>query len=309
MGVRGTRVTRVGLGLTCMFLAACTPPQTTPRASTRSSPTKPITTPAALRGPGVIPTRLPGTDNPAAGKLIPDDARLLTVQRVAMSGGERPEIVVTWERLLGRNQARIPIKDNGLGLWHRSRRGWRLAFHIHETPLEETTVGKCYGLGCYRSKDGSRLFTPTFVILVSWGSGIEAPLTPGGADSQFIRGRRADLVGGDNPDLFIVQDDTGSAGASIYRVLTWRKGAVHQVFRRVHGDGCIVPAKRALLVRGSVYRSGDSHCCPSLFKYSQLTYHSKEDRFVPVRSEKVRLPPNASPQPPAWASELETCGP
>lgn len=267
--------------------------------------------PAASRddGPALIPTRLPrALERPSPRQMIPSDARLLDVRRVAMSGGDEREVVVTWERTLGHNTFDSAIEDNGMGIWHRGRKGWRLAFQIHETPLEEKVVGHCRGIGCYRSRDGGRVYTLTFVILVGSGpqAAVEEPIVPM-PSGQFIEAAPAQLLGDSGRELFVVQDSTGTAGASIYRVLVWSGGAVYQRFRKVHGDGCIVPARRRLLLWGSVYRRRDSHCCPSYHRFAQLEYVPRAYEFRTVRSAVVPVPRSVRPDPPRWAERVTRC--
>ena len=282
------------------------------RSAKEASPQQSPSPQSSVAAPALIPTRLPSdVEDPSPEDLIPADARLLTTQRVAMSGGKEPEIVVTWERTLGRNRFGSRVKDNAIAIWHRYRKRWKLAFQIHETPLEQSVVGECHKVGCYRSMDGERQYTLTFVIIVSRAgplseSDTERPIVPA-PDGQFIKARPVRIMGDDRPELFITQDSTGSAGVSIYRALTWDKRGVFQPFTKIHGDGCIVPADGHLLLRGSVFRHGDAHCCPSFLRYSQLTYNPKKFRFARVRTEKVPLSENVNPPPPEWASSLKSC--
>jgi hypothetical protein len=104
-----------------------------------------------------------------------------------------------------------------------------------------------------------------------------------------IRTQSGDVTGDLVPDLLVVEDVGGSGACAVWRVVATGDGAAAEVFRRRTCDADLALVGGDLELREAVFEPGDSHCCPSAYRTTTLTWDG--ERFVPTDVTESPAPP------------------
>ena len=81
----------------------------------------------------------------------------------------------------------------------------------------------------------------------------------------------ADVTGDDSDDAIVLEGTSGSGACGTWFVLELR--SLERIFDRALCDARVEPApagSSGLVLTESVYREGDSHCCPSALRQTTL---------------------------------------
>jgi hypothetical protein len=81
-----------------------------------------------------------------------------------------------------------------------------------------------------------------------------------------------DVTGDAVPDTLTFEDQGGSGGCGVWRVIQSGVGFAISILRRMTCDTQIQIASGTLMVRTAVYGPGDSHCCPSKFRTTTIRW-------------------------------------
>jgi len=94
-----------------------------------------------------------------------------------------------------------------------------------------------------------------------------------------------EVTGDCDDDALVFALIGGSGGGGIWSVVDL--ASTRSVYRRDLCDGTIDPSADpvGLVVRESVYRQGDPHCCPSARRETVLTYDDADGRWTVFRRE------------------------
>ncbi|MBI2238995.1 MAG: hypothetical protein HYU54_10805 [Actinobacteria bacterium] len=87
-----------------------------------------------------------------------------------------------------------------------------------------------------------------------------------------IRVQLGDVTGDGREDLLSFEDQGGSGGCGVWRIIATGEGTGTEIFHRRTCDTNIAIGAGTLVIDASVYAPGDSHCCPSATRTTTLRW-------------------------------------
>jgi hypothetical protein len=199
-----------------------------------------------------------------ASQFAPTDASIIDFLGLPGRGDIPPQVIISWRRA---GVDVYPPRDGGVFVWQARpnphRHYWADPRFIWRVVYEDYLRGSSV----------SRIGRP-------------GELQEGTSGNELVTFTSDDVTGDRYPDFLTFDATDGSGGCGAWRVLTNDGARIVSIFRRYTCDTGMRVSGGELRIAASVYKSSDSHCCPSFTRFTNLRWTGRG--WVVVQRKLVR---------------------
>lgn len=214
-------------------------------------------------------------------RLLPEDARVIGVERFPVFPHAPPLTSLEWARLLVTNKYRTPIYSKGLALWYRldDGRARKLLFRVVERP---TSCDRQPGFVFVPGKS----CVPGMLAAISTPAGTRKRLFEGGEVLGFTA-RLVNATGANSRDVLVFEGGWGTSATGVWRIFHARGRRLRQIFHLYAFDAAVRVKDGRVIVRRTLYRPKEMHCCATRYRIVKRRWNGS--RFVVFSSRTKRI--------------------